>query len=166
MKQMSKAVEFLRQQQGQRFIAFVGPVNRTWYVDVEWMHIVMEIFRDTCDYTVVIDDVYGFDHAVIKAAKFMGVGISGPDEVFRLRPGGQRGVEMLDGVCMVVAFPPEPRPKSEHDGKTVKDKNQVVHDFREADPAIIGAAKTLGIPVVAIRRNGSTEWHDWRTDDT
>ena len=130
-------------------------MNRTWYVDIDWMYIIMEMLREARMYRPVRGGLYGFDLSVGRCAQHIGladVAACTQDDAVHLSGEYQRPVEMLDGVRLVVAFP---REEAETESKG---KNKKPHPVESADPEVIAVARAMHIPVLVVRRSGKTEW--------
>ena len=118
----------------------------------------MEILREERLFRPVHTDPMGFDLVVRNIAGYLGlVGFevppAGRDDVGR----SIRDPVMLDGVAMVVAFPVEKAPELNEFGRRVKAANK--HESWEtADPALAPFIEQMGVPVLAVYRDGGTLW--------
>jgi len=129
-------------------VAFIGSVSRTWFSDWDTACVVMEIMRDTAMFMPVHSDPRGFDFVMSEVAKLIGLACvvypaEGNDEQGR----ALRDAEMLEGVSLVVAFPPEPT-----------EEEKIERPWTEADPRLAPVVKMLQLPVLVVRRSGATSW--------
>lgn len=158
---MREALQYLTGLRGPIYevplIAFVGHVCRTWYADENTICAVMEILREARMFQPVYTRPTGFDLVIRNIAGHLGlvgfeVAPMGKDETGR----SIRDPGMLDGAALVVAFPVEKAPRFE-DGRVVKEPN-TRESWKSADPELAPTIEALGIPVLAVYRNGETIW--------
>lgn len=150
---MDEALRYLRAQRDVPLIAFVGAPSRSWWADVDVLCAVMEILREARIYQPVRSGAYGFDYWLKEAASRLGLvevdaGAAKQDGRYLRDPG------MLDGACMLVAFPEEDT--TDRHGKPVK--KDKLHPYKTADQQVVELADRFGIPVLCVRRSGQTEW--------
>lgn len=129
-------------------IVFIGAASRTWFADWDAACAVMEILRDTAMFRPVHSDPRGFDLMVSEVARLVGLAsVVYPPEINDEAGRALRDAEMLDGASMVVAFPPEP---GEYEKGT--------KPWTEADPRLVPTVRALQLPVLVVRRSGTTTW--------
>jgi hypothetical protein len=160
---MQEALQYLRGLRGPLhdppLIAFVGHICRTWFVDEHVICAVMEILRQERLYRPVHIDPRGFDRTIKTIADLIGlvsveVAPGGHDKVGR----SVRDPEMLDGVAMVVAFPVEKAGERDEFGHPVKTANEQRPSWKTADPELAPIIEQMGLPVLAVYRDGGTTW--------
>ena len=134
---------------GTPLVAFVGDISRTWFVDLDLLHAVMEILRETRIYRPVRGGDKGFDAWVGKISKALGlVEVYAPPRLIE-DAREVRLASLLDGVALLVAFPAERAPRMV-DGKLVYPAYKM--DPYSADSEIVELAEALGIPVLIVQR--------------
>jgi len=149
---MKEAIQYLRERKDTPLVVFVGPACRTWYADETSVCAVMEILREARMYRPVHTDPRGFDLMISNISHYLGlVGYRVEPEARDSEGRSIRDHSMLDGAAMVVAFPVEKHSVSE------KPKR---HDWRTADPALASTIEAMGLPVLAVYRDGSTQWFE------
>lgn len=159
---MDEALQYLRGLRGPMYevplIAFVGHICRTWYIDETGIGAVMEILREERMFRPVHIDPRGFDLVVKNIAGYLGlVGFEFPPAGHDDAGRSIRDPGMLDGVAMVVAFPIEKAWELDEFGRKVKSANK--HESWEtADPALAPFITQMGVPVLAVHRDGGTIW--------
>jgi hypothetical protein len=156
---MEQALQYLRGLRGTPLIAFIGLPCRTWYADEHVICAVMEILRQERMFQPVHTDPRGFDFTIKTIADRLGL-VS-----VETNPGGRdeegrsiRDPEMLDGVEMVVAFPEEKPGARDELGRPVKAPNEKRQSWKTADPALAEIIVKMGLPVLAVYRDGETIW--------
>lgn len=158
---MREALQYLSGLRGPIYevplVAFVGHVCRTWYADENTICAVMEILRAVRMFQPVHTKPTGFDLTIRNIAGHLGlVGFEVPP-IGKDQDGRSiRDPGMLDGVAMVVAFPIERAPRVE-DGRVVKEAN-IRESWESADPELAPTIRALGLPVLAVYRNGEAVW--------
>lgn len=120
-------------------VAVIGPVCRTWYVDIEWLFQALETLRDTNPTTrLCSESAVGLGLHIRRLAEHLEMELEIPV------PGS---------VEMVLALPPE-------DAGTATNYKQRVpkrHSVLEAGPLVVSAID-VGIPVLGLWRDGRTEF--------
>lgn len=142
---------------GTPLVAFVGPVCRTHRVDIDWIYLVMEILKEARVYRPVRGGMFGFDHWIGVCGEHVGLRgvMAGPeDRDTQLDENYRRPLDLLEGVCLVVAFPREDPPHLEG----VKAKAPRDYPVDTADTEVVGLARALELPLLVVRRSGKTEW--------
>jgi hypothetical protein len=137
---MGEALAFLQKAPTVPHVAIVGHMSRTRYVDQDMLAVVLEILRDARLFRPVHGGKPPFDMYVEEACLRLGlldVMAGHEDRSRRYEP---RPLSMLNGCCMLVAFPPE--------GEKLEN----------ADPAIVDYARRLGLPILGVSRQGETTW--------
>lgn len=143
-------------------VAFVGPVSRTWHEDVDVIIVVLEALRELADFRIVLGGRFGFDLKVLEAAALLDleVFIYAPEGAICLAPDFVRAPDMLDGVCLVVAFPAvTARVVKTAASDAPPPVEWVAGPVESADTEIVGLALRLGVPVLSMNRNGALELH-------
>jgi len=137
-------------------VAFVGPVSRTHRGDISVMACVMQSLAEARTYRAVRGGLYGFDLWVGACIARLGLPdcLVGPrDREYQLSR-KHRPLEMLNSVCLVVAFPVEDPPYIEG----AKSRAPKAHSTETADSVIIPAARSLGVPLLVVRRDWTLRW--------
>jgi hypothetical protein len=121
-------------------VAVVGHISRTWYADHDDLCAVLEILREHRLYQPVHGGRPPFDLYVEKVCARIGlmdIKVAWGDGRSEFAP---RRAGLVDGCCMLVAFPPE--------GGSLE----------EAEPGVVNEALAQGLPVLRVNRGGGTAW--------
>lgn len=139
---MEEALRVLDAAPGLPLVAVVGCPPRSCYEDHDMIFNVLEILRARRMFRPVHGGKAPFDLYTTQVCERMGLldCMIGPEDTRARFDPYVVPLDILDGACLLVAFPPP--------GRRVE----------EANPQIVGFAKELGIPVLGVDREGKTTW--------
>lgn len=140
---MDEALQVLESAEGLPLVAIVGCPPRSCYEDHDMLFHVLEILRARRMFRPVHGGKAPFDLYTAMVCERIGLVdcMLGPEDPRDRYDPYVVPLDILDGACLLVVFPPP--------GKRTE----------EANPQIVGFAKELGIPMLSVDREGKTTWN-------
>lgn len=142
---MDTALQVLREcSEDTPLVGIIGSRTRTTYDDQDFVLMVLEMLREVRLFRPVHSGKPPFDMHLAQLCGVLGLadvfmGDGDPDDYSSRLDPYMISADMLDHICLLVVFPRE---------------REAVED---TDP-LVAIASELGIPVVALRRSGDTEY--------
>lgn len=140
-------VDFLNNQaESVPIVSVVGHVSRSSYEDLDTILIVLEILKQRTSCALLNGAHLGFDYHLIQLAEEVGLEIETIRPTTKKDGSEKRSLEVIDGSCLLLAFPQEVFGKRKRSPITT------------ADESIVMAGASRGLPILGVYRDAATKW--------